>query len=158
MTTTPSTNNPFDLPELIHSFSKLVSTKDAPTYALVSKAWTDIFTSAVWFWFKVDYGAHPRFANITLDTILKHGQRIRIVKNAGSLPQVVALAKSQCNQTEVPAYPSNGYTFAAYSHLRDCLRELYHSARSPLICDDLISRQTCMPGQLPHVGTRLGYD
>ncbi|KAG0374025.1 hypothetical protein BGX24_010944 [Mortierella sp. AD032] len=89
-TTTISTRNPFDLPELRHRLSRFVTLKDAISCALVAKAWTDEFASAIWF--QVDFKVHPRFANLPLDIVDKHGHRIRIIKNAKTLSQVVLLA------------------------------------------------------------------
>ncbi|KAK3845479.1 MAG: hypothetical protein J3R72DRAFT_502094 [Linnemannia gamsii] len=94
---TPSTakRNTFDIPELRHRLSRFVTIKDALSCALVCKAWTDHFISAIWF--RIDFKVHPRFADLSLDTVAKNGHLIRIVKNAKKLPQVSVLANAGVN-------------------------------------------------------------
>ncbi|KAF8944351.1 hypothetical protein BGZ47_004357 [Haplosporangium gracile] len=96
MTSTAPTRNLFDLPELIRHLSRFVIDEDALSCALVSKAWTDHFVSAIWF--KVDFKTRPQFADLSPDIIFKHGYRIRIVKNARTLTQVLALAHPSVHQ------------------------------------------------------------
>ncbi|KAF9147022.1 hypothetical protein BG015_011390, partial [Linnemannia schmuckeri] len=80
MATSAIFKNPFDLPELRYRLSWFVTIKGALSCALVFKAWSDDFVSVIWF--KVDFDVQPRFANLSPDTIAKHGHRTRVVKNA----------------------------------------------------------------------------
>ncbi|KAF9134233.1 hypothetical protein BGW39_007704 [Mortierella sp. 14UC] len=88
-TTNPTEKNPFDLPELSYWLSRFVAFKDALSCALVCKAWTADFLSAVWF--QVDFDDHPQFAKLSPDIVAKHGHLIRIVKNAKTPAQVSVL-------------------------------------------------------------------
>lgn len=93
--TTPTVaadRRPFELPELIHRLSRLVTLKDALSCALVSKTWINHFMSAVWF--KVDFDVHTRFADLSPAILTKNGHLIQVVRNAKSLPQVTVLANS----------------------------------------------------------------
>ncbi|KAG0268976.1 hypothetical protein BGZ95_002236 [Linnemannia exigua] len=87
--------NPFDLPELRHRISRFVTIKDALTCALVAKAWSDDFLSAVWF--TIDFDIHPQFADLSPDVVTKHGDLIRIVRNARTTVQVSILDNVQVN-------------------------------------------------------------
>ncbi|KAF9138983.1 hypothetical protein BGX30_008523 [Mortierella sp. GBA39] len=99
MATSATTKNPFDLPELRHRISRYVTIKDALSCALVSKAWTDDFVSAIWF--KVDFDVQPRFTDLSPYTIAKYGHHIQIVKNAKSLSQVSSLTNIGVNGLRV---------------------------------------------------------
>ncbi|KAF9124061.1 hypothetical protein BGW39_008501 [Mortierella sp. 14UC] len=90
------TRSPFDLPELRYRLSRFVSVKDALSCALVSKAWTHDFMSAIWF--RVDFNVNCRFADLSPDIIAKHGHHIRVVKNANQFPRVHALDNSNVNK------------------------------------------------------------
>ncbi|KAF8944352.1 hypothetical protein BGZ47_004358 [Haplosporangium gracile] len=87
--------NAFELPELIHRLSRFVKVSDAISGALVSKAWTNHFVSAIWF--KIDFNIHLQFASLSPDVVAKHGHHIRIITNAKTLPQVSILANAGVN-------------------------------------------------------------
>ncbi|KAK3845517.1 MAG: hypothetical protein J3R72DRAFT_435965 [Linnemannia gamsii] len=95
MSTTTPVRTPFDLPELRHRLSGFVTLKDALSCALVCKAWSTDFMSAIWF--QVDFVSHPQFADLSPDIVSKHGHLTRIVKNAKSPPQVSVLANAGVN-------------------------------------------------------------
>lgn len=90
-----TTKNAFDLPELTHRLSRFVAVQDAVSCALVSKAWTSHFISAIWF--EIDFDVHPRFLSLSLDIVAKHGHLIRIIVNAKTQPQVSILANAGVN-------------------------------------------------------------
>ncbi|KAF9120934.1 hypothetical protein BGW39_010977 [Mortierella sp. 14UC] len=96
MTTTTAVTSPFDLPELRHRISRFVAIEDALSCALVCKEWTHDFVSAIWY--KVDFYVHPRFAELSPDTVSKHGHHIRIAIHTTSPSQVSILANAQVNQ------------------------------------------------------------
>jgi hypothetical protein len=84
--------NPFNFPELRKRISRYVSLTDAVACVRVSKDWSYTFVPVVWF--EVDFSIHPRFADLSPDIVTKHGQYIRIVKNARTIPQVRALSNA----------------------------------------------------------------
>ncbi|KAF9107574.1 hypothetical protein BGX29_005933 [Mortierella sp. GBA35] len=86
-------NNPFDLPELQHRLSRFVSLQDALSCARVSKSWSDIFISVIWF--MIDFETQPRFAELPFETISKYGHHIRIVENVHSCAEMKSLANPQ---------------------------------------------------------------
>lgn len=88
--------NPFDIPELIHRLSRFVTVEDAIPCAVVSKAWTHHFVSALWF--KIDFDAQPQFAKLSPDVVAKNGHYIRIVKNTKTFLQVSVLANAGINK------------------------------------------------------------
>lgn len=96
MTTNTPSKNPFDSSDLRLQLSRLLTIKDATSCACVSKAWSDTFTSAIWR--KIDFRAHPQFANLSTEVIAKHGHHIRTAKNASTLLQITALANPSINQ------------------------------------------------------------
>ncbi|KAF9134230.1 hypothetical protein BGW39_007701 [Mortierella sp. 14UC] len=87
--------SPFDLPELRHRISLFVPVNDALSCALVSSSWTDDFLSALWF--KIDFDVHPRFADLAPDIIAKHGNFIKVVRNAKTADQVASLDNAGVN-------------------------------------------------------------
>ncbi|KAG0373723.1 hypothetical protein BGX24_011332, partial [Mortierella sp. AD032] len=95
-TTTTTVCNPFDLPELRFQLSRFLAPKDVLSCALVSKAWTYEFVSAIWR--KVDLSVHPRFAELPTNVITKQGHHIRVVNNARALEEDSALAYSNINK------------------------------------------------------------
>ncbi|KAF9906863.1 hypothetical protein EC991_000227 [Linnemannia zychae] len=80
---------------LRHRLSRYVTIKDALSCALVSKAWTYGFISAIWF--KVDFEVQPLFADLSPDTIAKYGHHIRVVQNAKLPAQLSALDNPNVN-------------------------------------------------------------
>ncbi|KAG0273117.1 hypothetical protein BGZ95_011056 [Linnemannia exigua] len=131
-TLTTAARNTLDLPELRHRLSRFVTIKDALSCALVCKAWTDSFTSAIWF--SIDFDVHPRFVDLSPDTIAKHGHLIRVVKNAKEAPQVAILANSRVNNLRHlhidPAGSAIHYVRAYEIVFRNnmCCKSLYMSA------------------------------
>ncbi|KAK3838204.1 MAG: hypothetical protein J3R72DRAFT_183818, partial [Linnemannia gamsii] len=98
-TTTTTVRSPFDLPELRHRLSRFLPLKDSLSCALVSKAWTLDFVSAIWF--KVDLSVHQRFTDLPTDVIAKHGHLIRVVQNAKIFSQVCALDHPNINKLRI---------------------------------------------------------
>ncbi|KAF9547127.1 hypothetical protein EC957_008807 [Mortierella hygrophila] len=96
MATSATTKNPFDLPEFKHRISRYVTIKDACSCALVSKAWTDDFVSAIWF--KIDFDFQSRFTDLSPHIIAKYGHYIQIVMNAKSFSKVSSLANASVNR------------------------------------------------------------
>ncbi|KAG0355017.1 hypothetical protein BGX24_006747, partial [Mortierella sp. AD032] len=92
MSTTTPVRNPFDLPEQRHRLSRFVTLKDALSCALVCKAWSTDFMSAIWF--QVDFDDHPQFADLSPAIVAKHGHLTRIVRNAKLPHQVSVLANA----------------------------------------------------------------
>ncbi|KAG0364358.1 hypothetical protein BGX24_004646 [Mortierella sp. AD032] len=84
--------SPFALPELRYRISRFVAVKDAISCALVCKAWTHDFMSVIWF--KVDFGTHPGFVDLSPDIVSKHGHHIRFVTNACYPSQISLLANT----------------------------------------------------------------
>ncbi|KAG0277225.1 hypothetical protein BGZ95_006297, partial [Linnemannia exigua] len=108
-TTVASTvRTPFDLPELRLRLSRFLAPKDALSCALVSKAWTLDFVSAIWF--KVDLSLHPRFVSLPTDVIAKHGHRIRIVDNARIISQVSTLDHPSINKLRILQMETAAYS------------------------------------------------
>ncbi|KAF9130084.1 hypothetical protein BGW39_003488 [Mortierella sp. 14UC] len=97
-----NTNNPFDLPELIHRLSRFVASKDALSCALVCKTWSLIFTSVIWF--SIDFDAYPRFSDLPPTTIAKYGHHIRIVENVQSRNDIKVLAHPAVNRLRKMKY------------------------------------------------------
>ncbi|KAG0373721.1 hypothetical protein BGX24_011330 [Mortierella sp. AD032] len=91
-----ATRNPFDLPELIYRLSRFVTSNDALSCAIVSKAWTVDFVSSIWF--QIDFDIHPQFTDVSVDIIAKYGHHIRVVKNAKVLAQVSVLDHPNINR------------------------------------------------------------
>ncbi|KAK3845410.1 MAG: hypothetical protein J3R72DRAFT_418446 [Linnemannia gamsii] len=133
---TPTTPNPFDIPELRHQLSQFVTTKTACSCARVSKTWTATFISVIWF--EVDFAVHPRFTTLPRSIITKHGQFIRKVKNAKTFVQVSALTNPSIRflrslEVETTATVlQHEYAYEVVSRNNVCLQELdLYAATTP---------------------------
>ncbi|KAG0373722.1 hypothetical protein BGX24_011331 [Mortierella sp. AD032] len=104
--TATAARNPFELPELRHRISRFLAPKDSLSCALVSKAWTLDFVSAIWF--KVDLSVHQRFTDLPTDVIEKHGHRIRVVQNAKTFSHACALDHPNINKLRVLRMETTG--------------------------------------------------
>ncbi|KAF9356264.1 hypothetical protein BGX26_005486 [Mortierella sp. AD094] len=78
--------NPLDLTWIRTRISQYVTLKDALACAVVCRDWTDDFNRHIWH--TIDFDVHKEFANLDKATILKHGHRIRIIKNAKEIAQI----------------------------------------------------------------------
>ncbi|KAF9123103.1 hypothetical protein BGW39_009251 [Mortierella sp. 14UC] len=156
-----STRNPFNLPELRHRLSRFVTVNDALSCALVSKAWTQEFVSAVWF--KVDFNVHPLFAELSPDIISEHGHHIRVVKDAKLLAQVSALDNANVNKLRVLQMETlvstmqNVHVYQIVARNNTSLRDLHIYANSALSREpDALSRHVSVPAFVPFTGDSQG--
>ncbi|KAG0374019.1 hypothetical protein BGX24_010938, partial [Mortierella sp. AD032] len=152
MPTTAPTRNPFEMPELKRRLSRFVALKDALSCALVCKAWSTDFTSAIWF--QVDFDDHPQFTDLSQGIVAKNGHLTRIVRNAKSPRQISVLANAGINNLRDLHMEQ---TASAIQHVQ--VYEILHLKDLRLFASKLVDNKhkhsthyVFAPGMLPSTG------
>lgn len=113
-------------------------------------------------WFKVDFNAHPRFADLSPTIVAKNGHLLRVVKYANSLPRVTVLANSSiCELKDLHIDP----TASVLQHVRSyeivhrnntSLQDLHLSAASfTSNREDSLTHYVSTPALAPSLGKTL---